>query len=204
YLKAFESKEYQRTFPWVDQVKQVHPKGELAQSLDRALVEKLQTAWANNGIVEDCWLAVPDIVDWSIVNGFKFTRSTREGVASDLHLPGLVSQYPREEPSIEFLRMHHAMSVNDEEQVIDRWPLYRCVHCEIDHGGKAYILSAGHWFEVSKDFVQEVSDYVASIPAFQQPLPIYNHDSEDHYNRELAANSDGSWDLMDKKLLAVG
>ena len=204
YLKAFESKGYQTIFPWVDQVRQLRPKGELAQTLNDKLVEKLQIAWANKGIVDDCWLAVPDIIDWSIVNGFKFTHSKNEGVASDLHLPGLVRQFPDEHPSIEFLRLHHAMSVNDDEQPVDRWPIYRCIHCEIDLDGKSYVLSAGHWFEIAKDFVQSVSDYIADIPHFEQALPVYNHDSEDHYNRELVAHSAGRWDLMDKKLLAVG
>lgn len=204
YLKAFKSKDYQSTFPWVDKVKQLRPKGELAQALNDKLVEKLRLAWANKGIVDDCWLAVPDIVDWAAVSGFKFTHSKREGVASDLHLPGLVMQFPKEDPSVDFLRMHYAMSVNDEEQVIDRWPIYRCIHCELDYEDKSYILSAGHWFQVAKDFVDDVTDYVASIPEFDIPLPIYNHNSEDHYNKELVANSGGVWDLMDKKLVPVG
>lgn len=204
YLKAFESTNYREIFPWVDQVRQLRPKVALAQTLNEKLVEKLQIAWANKGMVEDCWLAVPDIVDWSIVNGFKFTQSKKEGVASDLHLPGLVLQFPDEHPSIEFLRMHHAMSVNDDEQTVDRWPIYRCIHCEIDHEEKSYILSAGHWFEVAKSFVDSVSEYVDSIPQFAPELPIYKHDSEDHYNQELVASSGGTWDLMDKKMLPVG
>src|SRR5688572_18843486 len=75
YLRQFESKDYLGTFPWVDQVRQLIPKGAMARTLDDLLIEKLRVAWAANGVVDDCWLAVPDIVDWSVVHGFKFTQS---------------------------------------------------------------------------------------------------------------------------------
>ncbi|KAF1708655.1 DUF6119 family protein [Pseudoxanthomonas sacheonensis] len=204
YLKAFQSDDYKKTFPWVDQVRQLRPKGELAALLNDRLVEILKAAWQNNGLADDCWLAVPDIVDWSVVHGFKFTRLANEGVSTDLHLPGLVHQFPDETPSIEFLRMHHAMSVNEEEHVIDRWPVYRCIHCELEVDGKSYVLSAGHWFEVDKDFVKTVADYVDAIPRLEPSLPIYNHADEDHYNKDLVDTSNGHWTLMDKKMLPVG
>lgn len=204
YLKAFESKEYQTKFPWIDQVRQLHPKGATAELMNILLVEKLKAAWTNNGRAEGCWLSVPDIVDWSMVKGFKFTRSPKEGTSSDLHLPGLVHAFPNELPSIDFLRGHYAMSVDEEENPIDRWPIYRCIHCEIDSNGKSYILSAGHWFEIDNDFAISINSFVDKIAAFPKPLPTYNHAGEDAYNSSVVAASGGQWCLMDKKLLKVG
>lgn len=204
YLKAFESKDYQARFPWVDQVRQLHPKGQAVENLNARLVEKLTAAWANRGRVDGCWLSVPDIVDWTVVRGFKFTRSPKEGVSTDLHLPGLVQAFPNEFPSVEFLRAHHAMSVNEEELPIDRWPIYRCIHCEIDTDEKSFFLSAGHWFEVDKNFVKSVETSVGDIPTYAHPLPIYNHDDEDAYNKAVVADGGGQWCLMDKKMLPVG
>lgn len=204
YLKAFKSKDYQERFPWIDQVRQLHPKGAQAEFLNILLIEKLKSAWAHNGIVDNCWLSVPDVVDWSTVSGFKFTRSPKEGVSRDLHLPGLVQAFPTEVPSIDFLRKHFAMSVNEEEQPIDRWPVYRCIHCEIESDGKSFILSAGHWFEVDTGFEQAINQFVGSIPAFGQSLPIYNHKDEDSYNKAVVTGSNGQWCLMDKKTLRVG
>lgn len=204
YLKKFNSKDYQASFPWVDQVRQLIPKGQAATRLDAILVEKMKEAWRRNGLIDGCWLAVPDIVDWSVVNGFKFTQSRSEGVASDLHLPGLVQAFPDEEPTLTFLRKHYAMSVDEEERVIDRWPVYRCIHSEIDDDGKSFILSAGRWFEVDRDFVRTVEASFASMPRYDKSLPIYNHANEDEYNKFLVASSDGKWCLMDKKMLPVG
>jgi len=204
YLKKFESKDYQENFPWVDQVCQLNPKGEKAVNLDALLVAKLKEAWETNGLVDGCWLAVPDIVNWEVVDGFKFTHSAREGVSNDLHLLGLVQTHPNEEPNLEFLRKHYAMSVDEEEHVLDKWPIYRCLHCEIDDGGKSYILSAGRWFEVDRDFVEGVDFAFKHIPRYAKPLPIYDHADEDAYNKSAVAGSKGQWCLMDKKLLPVG
>lgn len=204
YLKQFQSKDYQTNFPWVDQVFQLNPKGEKATKLDALLVEKLKEAWGKNGLVDGCWLAVPDIVNWEMVDGFKFTHSPNEGVSNDLHLPGLVQAYPQEEPNLQFLRKHHAMSVDEDERVLDRWPIYRCLHCEIDKGESSFVLSAGRWFEVGKDFASDVESAFKSIPRYTKPLPIYNHGSEDEYNQSVVAGSQGKWCLMDKKMLRVG
>lgn len=204
YLRQFESKDYLGTFPWVDQVRQLIPKGTMARTLDDLLIEKLRVAWAANGIVDDCWLAVPDIVDWSVVHGFKFTQSAREGVSTDLHLPGLVQAHTDQVPTIEFLKKHYALSVNEDEQWVDRWPLYRCLHCEVSLDDKSYVLSAGRWFEVERDFVRTVEDAFNGIPRYAGPLPLYNHTSEDHYNRSVVDEGGGRWCLMDKKMLRVG
>lgn len=204
YLKKFQSKDYQANFPWVDQVCQLNPKGQKAIRLDALLVEKLKEAWANNGLVDGCWLAVPDIVNWEVVDGFKFTHSASEGVSNDLHLPGLVQAFPKEEPNLQFLRKHCAMPVDEQEHVLDRWPIYRCLHCEIDDSGKSFILSAGRWFEVDRGFASDVDAAFKNIPQYGKSLPIYNHADEDDYNKSVVAESNGQWCLMDKKLLSVG
>ncbi|MBS0224748.1 MAG: TIGR04141 family sporadically distributed protein [Proteobacteria bacterium] len=205
YLKQFASKEYQKNFPWVDQVRQLIPKGLAATRLDALLVEKMKEAWQKGGAgVAGLWLSVPDIVNWEVVDGFKFTRLPREGVFSDLHLPGLVQAYRSEEPTLEFLRKHYAMSVDEDERVIDRWPIYRCIHCEIEDDGKSFILSAGRWFEVDGNFVDSVESAFRAITRYPTAFPIYNHHDEGEYNKSVAENSDGRLCLMDRQMLAVG
>jgi uncharacterized protein (TIGR04141 family) len=204
YLQAFESAAYKKNFPWVDQVRQLHSNSPLVDELDSLLIEKLEHAWANNGRVDDCWLAIPDVVDWAVVKGFKFTKSPKEGVSSDLHLPGLVQAFTKDVPSIAFLNARYAMSVDDEEHPVDRWPVYRCIHCELNKDGKAYVLSAGKWFEIDNDFEKAVNQFVSNIDIYKENLLAYTHKDEGEYNEALAASSAGKWYLMDKKNLSVG
>jgi uncharacterized protein (TIGR04141 family) len=204
YLKKFESKAYQDNFPWVDQVRQLDPRGHRAKELDKQLEAKLAQAWKDNGLVDECWMALPDIVDWMIVDGFKFTHSEKEGVSNDLHLPGAVQAFPSEYPSIEFLRKHYAMAVDEDERIQHRWPLYRCLHCELTTPDGSFVLSAGRWFEVDADFVQTVDKSFKAIPNYTGVLPIYKHADEDEYNKDAVTSGNGKWFLMDKQMLKVG
>ncbi len=206
YLKKFQSRDYQANFPWVDQVRQVNSRGQMARHLDALLIGKVAEAWGNRGIVQGCWLAVPDVVDWSVVEGFKFTRSPREGTSSDLHLTGLVQHFPDEEPSLEFLKKHHVVSVDDDQREIDRWPVYRCIHCEIDDDGRSFVLSAGRWFEVDRDFVSAVEEAFLAVPRYGEELPVYKavHGSEAGYNKAVVAGGGGRWCLMDRKMIPIG
>ncbi len=204
YLRAYSSTDYKEKFPWVDQVRQLRPKGQRAVELDALLVEKLKIAWQQGGRVEGCWLAIPDVVDWTRIAGFKFTRKKNEGMSSDLHLPGLVQAYPDAEPSIEFLRSRQAFAVDEEQWTVEDWQIYRCIHCELEDGGKSYVLSAGNWFEVHDDFASSIEEFYANIAKFPLELPIYNHDDEAAYNQALVDEGNGAWCLMDRKLLNVG
>ncbi len=204
YLQAYASTDYKDKFPWVDQVRQLRPKGQRAIELDGLLVEKLKLAWKQGGRVDGCWLAIPDVVDWGRIAGFKFTRKKNEGMSSDLNLPGLVHAFPNEEPSIEFLRAHQAFAVDEEQWPLENWQIYRCIHCELEDGGKSYVLSAGNWFEVHDDFAASIEEFYKNIAKFPIALPIYNHDDEWAYNQALVDESNGEWCLMDRKLLNVG
>ncbi|OBU57328.1 DUF6119 family protein [Stenotrophomonas maltophilia] len=204
YLRAYSSTDYKEKFPWVDQVRQLRPKGQRAVELDALLVEKLKIAWQQGGRVEGCWLAIPDVVDWTRIAGFKFTRKKNEGMSSDLHLPGLVQAYPDAEPSIEFLRSRQAFAVDEEQWTVEDWQIYRCIHCELEDGGKSYVLSAGNWFEVHDDFAASIEEFYANIAKFPLELPIYNHDDEAAYNQAIVDEGNGAWCLMDRKLLNVG
>lgn len=204
YLDAFRSTAYKQHFPWVDQVRRINAKSPLVAELNEVLIERLRVAWNNQGKVEGCWLAVPDIVDWARIHGFKFTHRTAEGRFTDLHLPGLVAAYHDQAPTLEFLRARYAMAVDEEDRTVEQWQVYRCIHCEMDRDGKSYVLSAGNWFEVDAGFVEAVNSYFERIERYPRALPIYHHKDEGAYNEAIVQDSNGQWSLMDRKTLPVG
>lgn len=204
YLTAYRSTGYKSTFPWIDQIRQVRRDSKLWHTLDDQLITIIKQAWKTNGVSDRCWLSLPDIVDWSNIDGFKFTNSKKEGVSSDVHLPGFVHTHDKDKLSIDYLKSHFAMAVDTEERVIERWPVYRCIQCEFDLNGKSYVLSAGIWFEIDKTFVGSIESFYKTIPNFPEKTLIYNHKNEGEYNEALAASDPARWCLMDKKLLQVG
>jgi uncharacterized protein (TIGR04141 family) len=204
YLAAFQSKLYLTHFPWIDHVRQLSSRRHEVNELDRQLEARLKDAWKANGQSDSCWLAMLDIVDWTKVHGFRFSHSSTQECLHDLHLPGLVSAYSGTDPTVDFLRKNYAIPIDQDYNELDRWPIYRCMHCEIELRGKCYVLSAGHWFEVDKGFTAEVNRYFDQIPRYSEELPLYRHDNEDKYNNEIVKVGSGKWCLMDKKLISVG
>jgi uncharacterized protein (TIGR04141 family) len=204
YLRAYESDAYKNHFAWIDQIHQVRKKGHLAAVLDELLLEKLAAIKAQGGKGGDCWLAAPDVLDWDVVEGFRYSQSKGDGYQTDMHLLGFFATVEDVVLSVELLKMRHVYAVNADHLDVKHWTVYKCIHCEVEHGGKTYLLSGGQWFEIKKDFVDTVNEFFDAIPVFEVPLPDYHHAKEADYNAELCGNHQRYWTLMDLKLIKVG
>lgn len=204
-LDKYASTAYRDEFGWVDHIHRLRRNGSKANELNEKLVQKIEESRQHNGIVEGCWVSIPEIIDWSRVAGFMFTRRERDGIESDLHLPGFVrSLKPDDVISIDLLKDRNAYAVDDEGEVVHKWPVHRCLHCEIKDADGSYVFSAGHWFAIDKSFVGDVEAFFKSVPSYPTQLLKYNHASEALYNEALATASDGMFALMDLKLVKVG
>lgn len=204
YLRAYESDAYKNHFAWIDQIHQVRKKGHLAAVLDELLLEKLVAIKAQGGKGGDCWLAAPDVLDWDVVEGFRYSQSKGDGYQTDMHLLGFFATVEDVVLSVDFLKMRHVYAVNADHMDVKHWTVYKCIHCEVEHEGKTYLLSGGQWFEIKKDFVDTVNEFFDAIPVFEVPLPDYHHAKEADYNAELCGDHQGYWTLMDLKQIKVG
>jgi len=199
YQTQFRSKAYQRSFPWVDHIKEVARPSQRAE-LDQVLVEQIK---ANN--LERCWIAVPEIVDWASVDGFRFGTTKKHPKHHDIHLDRFLEEVRDPESiTIENLRQRHVYCIGDDDRHIDQWPVYKCIYCELDVDNESYLLSGGKWYRVTRDFVAEVNESFARIPRYPAAFPEYDDDSEGAYNERVANGDAGRIALMDKKLVPIG
>jgi len=205
YLKAYESSAYKEHFSWIDQIHQVRKKGHLEVILNDLLVDRLEVLRAADGKGADCWLAAPDVLDWEVVEGFRYTQNKSDGYETDMHLPGFFRAVENAGPlSVEFLKMRHVYAINADHYEVKHWTVYKCIHCEVDHEGKTYLLSGGQWFEINKAFVDTVNEFFGDMKMFEEPLPVYKHDKEGLYNAELCGPHQKYWTLMDLVPIKVG
>ena len=205
YLGLFESIDYKKNFDWVDNIKQISAKSPLHAELDTLLVDKLKIAQTKGGQAPGCWLAIPDIIDWHRVCRFQFVGRHPAPTHSDIHLPGLMgSLKDDDEISIELLKRRVVRAVDDNDDIVDKWQVYRCIHCEVDLHGGSFVFSGGHWFDVKKDFVKEVNDYFDGIPHYAGTFIEYKHDDEGAYNEAYCATDPARLALMDRKNISVG
>lgn len=199
YQAQFRSKAYQKSFPWVDHIAEVS-RASQREELDQLLVDQIK---AKN--LERCWMAVPEIVDWASIDGFRFGMSQKHPKHHDIHLDRFLEEV-RDPVSItiENLRQRHVYCIGDDDRQIDQWPVYKCIYCELDVNNESYLLSGGKWYRVTREFVADVNDSFARIPRYPAAFPEYDDDSEGSYNERIASGDAARIALMDKKLVPFG
>ena len=83
-LERYQSSDYRAHFDWIDQIAEIRDK-QLANDLNAMLVERIKA-----GALDRVWMAVPDLVDWSDVKGFRYIRRHRAELYEDLSVGELL------------------------------------------------------------------------------------------------------------------
>lgn len=204
YLEAFQSDHYKTSFGWIDQINQVNDNSPIKAQLDTTLLEKMEEARQNDGHAPGLWLAIPDVVDYAGIHRFRFTGSSDSH--NDLHLPGFLKSLDDDEViSIDVLKRKQAFAVDEDgHDVSDSWPVYKCIHLEVEQGENTYLLATGKWFKIKTDFTHEIEEFYTSIPMKDLEWPSYQHASEGEFNKAVFEASAGIYALMDAIDIPVG
>jgi uncharacterized protein (TIGR04141 family) len=201
YLAQAESTAYKDAFPWVDQIHEVKDPAKIA-SLDAAMVARLKS-------VEHVrlWLSIPEIIDWSQVDGFKYRVSSTAKQFSDVHVQEFLSEVGGPQNiSIETLKKRYRVYAISQQSgdVYEQWTVYRCVYCEVDEGVDTYLLTNGKWYKLGTDFRDRINSQFASMPQAKIALPDYKDKSEGAYNSRVATENSEQFALMDEKNIQCG
>lgn len=201
YHAAYTSSGYKTAFGWIDHVQEVKDPM-LLEHLNQLLDVQL-----SEGDNEKIWLAVPDVIEWSDIDGFYF-QGDHEHTHPDLYIKKLRESYRRQalDLNVENLKSHkaHAVSASNGRQ-FRSWRQYNCLYAEITDSDtqKLYILSNGKWYAVENDFVAQVNQSFADL---LEPSIITaacsEAESEEDYNKRVAT-ADG-YECMDRKLIQHG
>jgi uncharacterized protein (TIGR04141 family) len=153
-LVQWRKEDYKATYPWIDQIQELKDANKKAE-LDNLLVEKIK-----RGDLERLWLTIPQIIDWSVVEGFKYRHAADAPIHGDVHLNTFREQLrDLQGLTADDLRHQYVIAMSHEgENEIDAWPIYRCLYCEIDQGSDTYLLTNGHWYKVGTAFLQRVTE----------------------------------------------
>jgi uncharacterized protein (TIGR04141 family) len=198
YLEAFADTSYREHFPWVDHISAVRDPQRLAR-LDDVLLDRLR-----NHQFERIWLAVPDPINWTTVEGFRYRESARATLYDDLHIADFAAAYenPVDLTLSELKHRQVHMVSSETDLVVHRWPVYRCIYAEIEQDGRPYLLNNGNWYSIAADFMESVNNSVAALYDRDKALPSYADESEGAYNERIAAANGGQFALMDRQLIA--
>jgi uncharacterized protein (TIGR04141 family) len=188
-------------FEWVDNINKIKDTDTILL-LDMELDEKL----LNDKELGHCWLGEPEIVDWEIQAGYSFDQRYKTPIYPTLEIKELsnyIEVHNNEKFCTESLKKQIIHVNNEDHRSIKSWSAYRCLYAELVYGNEQYILRNGIWYKINQDFIQRIDTYLKGLPAYDFPLPVYNHEKEDEYNKYVVANDD-SFTLFDKKVIQHG
>lgn len=199
-LTLYKSKAYRNSFDWVDHISPVRDPA-LLERLDRKIVEHLRARNADR-----TWLAVPEIIDWSHVAGFKYGGWYDRDLVDDIYMPEFLERYPSLSTlSIDVLQRLKVSCINSEtNRPSHTWRLYKCLYGEVEDHQRTYLLNSGEWYRVDEDFIANVDRDVRKLmtaPSRAGNLPPYRDQSEGHYNERACREDRKRLALMDRKLI---
>lgn len=199
--ERFLSKDYKKDFDWIDQISEVK---------DSKIIEKLNNQLLNNlknTTLEKTWMAVPEIINWENVAGFKYSVQDSEDVYGDIFANNFLDLINgSEEITVDFLKKNNVVSIDTNGQTKDVWSVYQCLYSEIEDAStkNTFLLSNSKWYQVEKDFCKLVTDnYSDSISQPSFNLPDYNHENEGNYNDDIP-NMDSDFLSLDRVIINHG
>ncbi|MDP1720991.1 MAG: TIGR04141 family sporadically distributed protein [Candidatus Nanopelagicaceae bacterium] len=197
----YKRDDYKERFSFIDQIKEIRN----PEEQNSKLVEKLRGSKNDDVAV---WMAIPEIIEWADVSGFSYS-SKNENLVNDLLLQEYLDTLTPDQAgsiTIDFLRKRTiACFGSSSDTVVASWPILNCLYCEITADGRKYLLSNGKWYEIAKDFVDDVESSYGHTLSDSSGVSLIDcnvGEYEDSYNIRLAASLNGI--LMDRKLVRYG
>jgi uncharacterized protein (TIGR04141 family) len=199
YLKKSRAKHYQKDFGWIDHVREVRDE-KLSEQLTRQLIKDIKS-----GNSVQCWMTPYGIIDWNEVTLFQFGTAERAPRFSNLTLDRFIEHTGGPKKlTPETLERGLVRALKADDSVAQDWPAQRCLHAEIQFGGKSYLLSSGKWYQIDDDFVTAIDRVVGSIPTCDVGLPEYKDGTEGQYNKRVADSSRDRFALVDADTVQYG
>jgi uncharacterized protein (TIGR04141 family) len=197
--QQYLSKEYQKDFGWIDQIADVRDPKKIDE-LNDLLMAKL-----NKKEFDKIWMAVPEVVDWVDIKGFRYLRRKEADLVDDLDIKDFLEALKDKTLDIEVLKRSRVYVVSSKtDQVMDTaWSSYQCIYAEMAYRDLICILNNGKWYEIVKDFAEQIKKGFSQMEQSAVGLVDYAHTDENAYNNAAASTLPDSC-CMDRELIYHG
>jgi uncharacterized protein (TIGR04141 family) len=196
--EQYLSEEYKKAFDWIDQISDVR-NALTIETLDALLLKKIED--------EDfakVWMAVPEVVDWVDVKGFRYLKRKQADLVDDLDIKAFLAAAEDRDIDIDFFKTSRVFLISSKtDAVSEAWSAYRCIYAEIEHKGMVYILNNGKWYEIVKDFADQINKGFSQMEKSTVALIDYVHKDEAAYNTAASAAIPSSC-CMDREMIQHG
>ncbi len=198
-ISAYPSDRYREAFGWIDHVRILPENTQIVGQLDSQLLDSIHARdYAR------MHLAPPALLAWERTPDFSYNvDALRESSFADLDIRQFVEAIPLDGLSAIDLRKKYKIIVRYDEVEEMAWPVYRCLVFEADHNEHTYVLCGGRWYQVARELVTSVNDYLATITRCGLSLPCaVAGQSEAAYNQAAATGREDLL-LLDAQLVKL-
>lgn len=195
-----EKTTYRDSFAWVDNIQEVTD-SKLEARLEDALVQQVRKSDASS-----TWFGAPEILDWAKLGGYSYSSGKKGAEYPELILADYIKGFKRlSDITIDKLRSDRIRLLDvDSQEPRVQWPVIKCLCAEIRIGKQHFVLNEGRWYQVAKDFLEQVDDVVSSLPSTSAPLPPPKTGArEGAYLEDVAAGRPREFFLLDQKNITL-
>lgn len=191
------SEHYKEYFGWIDKIKDVKDSVEISR-LNENLIENINN---KSGLF---WMATPEIVDWTDIDGFKYNAND---IDDDIDMQRVLSSFRHPLTSVSQLKSKYIDVISSNNgTIIRRWQSYKCIYGECVLDGKTYCINDGKWYCINELFVKKINESYAKTPISQIVFTerTSKHKSENQYIEDFASKNSDEFLVMDKKNIKHG
>lgn len=188
---------YRTNFGWIDQIMDVK---------DSRLIDRLNFEMINKIIAgsNDIWMAVPEIINWSEIKGFKYCGSN---LYDDIDINIVKNSFREPLNCIEQLKSKRIVAISaidDSER--HHWSAIKCLFGELLIENNAYCINNGKWYCINNDFVEQVNYDYNNTPVSTINFIDFTdaHDSENAYSNDFKNNYPEKYIVMDAQNFTYG
>ncbi|MFA5225979.1 MAG: DUF6119 family protein, partial [Bacilli bacterium] len=194
---CYLSKEYLKSFEWIDQVKIVKDKN-LILLLDQQVVMAL------NQKNDDFWMALPEIIEWDTIKGFRIS-GVRDTIFDDIYIDKVLDSLREALVSINSLKNKQIYPIDINDQELAPWTAYKCLYGELSYSGHSYCINNGKWYEIDNDYSSKIEkQYSESIVSDIEFIDCRQGQKEEEYNLEFTKSNRDNFICLDRKLITLG
>lgn len=188
--QAHRRSDYRQRFAWLDNIQPVADP-DLVGALEEEVVNRIR-----GEELDDLDLSPPQIVEWSQVDDFKYAVQRPQNLRHpDLRLHEYVAAL-KSSDMLENLTpaqlRHTTISARDANaDAIHIWTAWKCLTGTHEFKNQTYVLDEGEFFVVATDFLEELNDFIATLPDGLESMPTFQIGwDEKRYNEEAAKASE--------------
>lgn len=193
----YKKDSYKQSFGWVDQISSVKSPA-VIEALEKHTVELIN---AGNPTL---WLAVPEVINWESIEGFKIGRNRKlkddiliEDVLKSLGKKGLTD--------FDQLKRKRIRVIGEESgETLRQWSAAQCLYGELDYEGSVYCANGGKWYKLDQGYREAIEASFNRTEISQMDFPDCIASRESEYNRCLAEADSVHRALLDAKNIEYG